>query len=66
MANSSFPHIKKLVIILGANLSMKEGCLFVCLFCFVLMRITKPRCFRLCSWSHWKALEEEGRMGLVP
>jgi hypothetical protein len=51
------------------DLSMKEGCLFVCLFCFVLfvlMRSTEPGCFRLCSWSLWKALEEEeGCIGLV-
>jgi hypothetical protein len=24
------------------------------------MRSTQPGCFRLCSWSLWKALEEEG------
>ncbi len=51
------------------DLSMKEGWLFVCLFvCFVLsvlMRSTAPGCFRLCSWSLWKALEEEGCTGLV-
>jgi len=64
MANSSFPHIKKLVIILSANLSVKEGSLFV-LFCFVLMRTAEPRCFKSHSWSLWKALEEEGCIGLV-
>jgi hypothetical protein len=40
----------------------------VCLFCFVLfvlMRSTKLGCFRLRSWSLWKALEEEGWYGLV-
>jgi hypothetical protein len=42
-------------------LSMKEGSLF----CFVLMRSTEPGCFRSCSWSLWKALDEEGCMGLV-
>jgi hypothetical protein len=36
------------------SLSMKQGSLF----CFVLMRCTKPRCFRSCSWSLWKALQE--------
>jgi hypothetical protein len=51
------------------------GCMFllqiylwskvVCLFCFVLMRSTKLGCFKSCSWSLWKALEEEGCMGLV-
>ncbi len=38
----------------------------VCLFCFVLMRSTEPGCCRLCCWSLWKALKEEGYMGLVP
>jgi hypothetical protein len=33
----------------------KEVC-----FCFVLMRSTKPGCFRSRSWFLWKALEEEG------
>ncbi len=50
-----------------SHLSMKEGSLFV-LFCFVwfvLMRSIKPRCFRPCSWSLWKALEKEGCIGLV-
>ncbi len=36
------------------------------LFCFLVMRSTKPGCFRLCSWYLWKALDEEGCMGLVP
>jgi hypothetical protein len=44
------------------NLSMKEGSLF----CFVVMRSTKLGCFRSCSWCLWKALNEEGCMGLVP
>jgi hypothetical protein len=39
---------------------------FVCFVLFVLMRSTKPGCFRLCSWCLWKALEEEGCMGWVP
>jgi len=47
---------------LHADLCMKEGSLF----CFVLMRSTKPGCFRLCSWCLWKALDEEGCMGLSP
>jgi hypothetical protein len=42
-------------------LSMKV----VCLLCFVLMRSTKLGCFRLRSWSVWKALEEEGCIGLI-
>ncbi len=47
-------------------LLMVEGSLFVCLFVlFVLMRSTKGGCSRSCSWSLWKALEEEGCMGLV-
>ncbi len=46
------------------HLSMKEGCLFV--FCFVLMGSTEPGCFKSPSWSLWKALKEEGCMGLVP
>jgi hypothetical protein len=29
------------------------------------MRSTEPGCFKLCSWSLWKALEEEGHIGLV-
>jgi hypothetical protein len=37
----------------------------VCLFCFVLMRSTESGCFRSRSWSLWKALEEEGCIGLV-
>ncbi len=43
---------------------MKEDCLFV--WFFVLMRSTEPGCFRLCSWSLSKALEEEGAWALVP
>jgi hypothetical protein len=46
----------------ATNLSMKEGSLF----CFVVMRSTELGCFRLCSWCLWKALNEEGCMGLVP
>jgi hypothetical protein len=42
--------------------SMKEGSLFVL---FALIRSTEPGCFRLCSWCLWKALNEEGCMGLV-
>jgi hypothetical protein len=38
----------------------------VCLFCFVLMRSTELGCFRSASWCLWKALYEEGCMGLVP
>jgi len=41
---------------------MKEGSLF----CFVVMRSTELRFFRSCSWCLWKALDEEGCMGLVP
>ncbi len=37
----------------------------VCFVLFVLMRSTKLGCFRSHSWSLWKALEEEGCMGLV-
>ncbi len=43
-------------------LSMKDGSLF----CFVIMKSTEPGCFRLCCWCLWKALDEEGCMGLVP
>ncbi len=49
---------------LANHLSMKEGCLF-CFVLFVPMRSTKLGCFRSHSWSLWKALEEEGCMGLV-
>jgi len=35
---------------------MKEGSLFF----VVVMRSTKLRCFKLCSWCFWKALDEEG------
>jgi len=45
-----------------ANASMKEGSLF----CFVVMRSKVPGCFRSCFWCLWKALNEEGCMGLVP
>ncbi len=47
---------------LVTHLSMKEGSLF----CFVVMRSTKLGHFRLCSWCLWKALDDEGCMGLVP
>ncbi len=46
------------------HLSVKEGSLF-CFVLFVFMRSTKLGCFRLHSWSLWKALEEEGCIGLV-
>jgi hypothetical protein len=36
------------------------------LFCFVVMRSTELGCFRFCSWCLWKALDEEGCMGLFP
>jgi hypothetical protein len=36
------------------------------LFCFVVMRSIELGCFKLCSWCLWKALDEEGCMGLVP
>ncbi len=57
------------VVTLGAkgtchtSLSMKEDSLFVL---FVLTRPTEPGCFKLRSWSLWKALNKEGCMGLVP
>jgi hypothetical protein len=41
------------------HLFMKDGSLF----CFVLMRSTKLRCFRSCSWCLWKALNKDGCMG---
>ncbi len=37
----------------------------VCFVLFVSMRFTKLGCFRSHSWSLWKALKEEGCMGLV-
>jgi hypothetical protein len=37
-------------------LSMKESSLF----CFVVMRSTKPRCFRSCSWCLWKKTSWQG------
>jgi hypothetical protein len=53
-------------LIINKYLSMKEK--VVCLFCFVLYLWDppKPGCFRSCSWSLWKALDDEGCMGLVP
>jgi hypothetical protein len=48
----------------NSHLSIKQGSLFC--FRFVLMRSTEPRCFRSCSYCLWKALNEEGCMGLVP
>jgi hypothetical protein len=44
-------------------LPMKEGNLFSS---FVSMRSTELGCFRWCSWCLWKALDEEGCVGLVP
>ncbi len=44
------------------NLPMKEDSLF----CFVVMRSIELGCFRPCSLCLWKALDEEGCMGLVP
>ncbi len=37
----------------------------ICLFCFALMRSIELGCFRSHSWSLWKVLKEEGRIGLV-
>ncbi len=34
--------------------------------CFVVRRSTKLGCFKSCSWCVWKALDEEGCIGLVP
>jgi hypothetical protein len=45
------------------TLSMKEGCLFV-LFCTTEIHPTGG-CFRLRSWSLWKALDKEGCIDLV-
>jgi hypothetical protein len=45
--------------------SIYEGRLFVCFVLFVLMRSIQPGCFRLGPWSLWKALDEEGCIGLV-
>ncbi len=50
------------IFLLIPSLSMKQGSLF----CFVVMRSTEPGCFRSCSCCLWKALDEEGCMGLVP
>jgi len=41
---------------LSIYLSMKEGSLFW----FVVMKSTKPGCFRSCSWCCWKVLDERG------
>jgi len=46
-------HFKKI------NLSIKEGSLF----CFVIIRYTKPKCFRLSSWC--QAVDEGGGGGRV-
>jgi len=32
-------------------------------FVFVVMRFTVLRCFRLCSWCLWKALDDENGLG---
>jgi hypothetical protein len=45
--------------------SIYEARLFVCFVLFVLMRSTEQGGFRQRSWSLWKALDEEGCMGLV-
>jgi hypothetical protein len=39
---------------------MKEGSLF----CFVVMKSTKPRCFRSCSWCFWGSFQQGGVHGL--
>jgi hypothetical protein len=44
--------------IVGKHLSIKECSLLY----LVLMRSTEPGCFRLRSWSPWKALKEEGAL----
>jgi hypothetical protein len=45
---------------------MKEGSLFVCFVLFVLMRDPLKGDVSDCrSWSLWKAIKEEGCMGLV-
>ncbi len=49
----------------SSGTSIYEGRQFVCFVLFVPMRSTEPGCFRLPSWSLWKALEEEGCIGLV-
>jgi hypothetical protein len=41
---------------------MKEGSLF----CFVVMRSAEPGCFRSCSWSLLKALDERGAWAWFP
>jgi hypothetical protein len=65
MVSNIFVNIPSLIKIVRkgicCNLSMKEGSLF----CFVDIRFTEPGCFRSCSWCLWKALNEEGWMGLV-
>jgi hypothetical protein len=35
-------------------------------FCFVVIRSTELGCFRSCARCLWKALNEDGCMGLVP
>jgi hypothetical protein len=47
------------------NLSMKQGSLLFCFVLFVLMRSMELGCFSSHSWSLWKAVEEEGCIGLV-
>ncbi len=44
------------------NLSIYEGSLF----CFIVVKSTKPGCFRSCYWCLRKAFDEEGCTGLVP
>jgi len=50
----------RITLTLVSNLCMKEGSLF----CFVVMRSIEM--LQISSWCLWKALNEEGCMGLVP
>jgi len=56
---------KKKTLYFLYNLWRKVVSLF-CFVLFVLMKSTGLGCLRLFSWSLWKALDEEGCMGLVP
>jgi hypothetical protein len=54
--------ITKLLILKWCHLFMQEGSLFVL---YVMLISSKPEHLLLCSWYHWKALDEQGCTKLV-
>ncbi len=57
---------KNVIVLLLLEIYLWRKVVCFPLFCFVVMRFTKPRRFRSCSWCLWKALDKEGCVGLVP